>query len=74
MWHLNSSPQYVNINKWKNRLTGLLIGQHNETQLLTRQISLVTDQLVIANENNISLTEHVSVFNVHFVTERLIYC
>ena len=36
--------------KEKNRLNGLLIEQQNENQLLTGQISLVTDQLVQASE------------------------
>ena len=54
----------------KNRLNGLLIEQQNENQLLTGQISLVTDQLVQASDVNKSLTEQISVVNDHFVTER----
>ena len=56
--------------KEKNRLNGLLIEQQNENQLLTGQISLVTDQLVQASDVNKSLTEQISVVNDHFVTER----
>ena len=56
--------------KEKNRLNGLLVEQQNENQLLTGQISLVTDQLVQANDLNKSLTEQISVVNDHFVTER----
>ena len=56
--------------KEKNRLNGLLIEQQNENQLLTGQISLVTDQLIQASDVNKSLTEQISVVNDHFVTER----